>query len=90
MRMIPNPTPTTLTMLILGVSTFVFIMFLPALLELKRPRDAGPRMITGHADFILPEIRNMAILSVKKEQGFDQTLARKIADVIAVLPNLEM
>jgi hypothetical protein len=77
-------------MLILGVSTFIFIMLLPALLELKRPQDAGPRMITDDAYFIQPKIRSMLIANVEEEQRFDQILIKKIADIIAVLPNLEV
>jgi hypothetical protein len=88
--MIPNPTPTTFIMLILGVSTFIFIMLLPAILELKRPKDAGPRMITDDAHFTHPKIRNMPIANVEEEQGFDQILIKRIADIIAVLPNLEV
>ena len=88
--MFPNPTPTTFIMLILGVSTFIFIMLLPALLELKRPKDAGPRMIVDDANFTQPKIRNMPIVDVEEEQGFDRILIKSIADVIAVLPNLEV
>jgi hypothetical protein len=77
-------------MLILGVSTFIFIMLLPALLELKKPKDAGPRMITDDAHFTQPKIRSMPIANVEEEQRFDQILIKKIADAIAVLPNLEV
>jgi hypothetical protein len=88
--MISNPTPTTLVMLIFGVSTFIFIMLLPALLELKRPKDAGPRMIADDAYFAQPKIRGMPIVNVEEEQGFDRMLVKRIADAISVLPNLEV
>jgi len=88
--MIPNPTPTTFIMLMLGVSTFIFIMLLPALLELKRPKDAGPRIIVDDAHFTQLKIRSMPIVNVEEEQRFDQVLVKKIADIIAVLPNLEV
>jgi hypothetical protein len=88
--MIPNPTPTTVIMLIFGVSTFIFIMLLPALLELKRPRDAGPRMIADDVHLTLPKIGAMPIVNVEEEQRFDRVLVKRIADVIAVLPNLEV
>jgi hypothetical protein len=89
MRMLPNPTPTTFIVLILGVTIFIFIMLLSVLLELKRPKDAGPRMIVDDANFIQPKIRDMPIVNVEEEQGFDQILINRIAEVIAVLPNLE-
>ena len=87
--MIPNPTPTTFIMLMLGVSTFIFIMLLPALLELKRPKDAGPRIIVDDAHFTQLKIRSMPIVNVEEEQGFDRILIKRIADVMAVLPNIE-
>jgi len=88
--MVPNLTPTMFIMLILGVSTFIFIMLLPALLELKRPKDAGPRAIMENASAIQFQIReSILMVDVEEEQRFDQALVKKIADVIAVLPSLE-
>ena len=88
--MIPSPTLTTFIMLILGVSTFIFIMFLPALLELKKHKDAGPRLIMNDAPVMQPKMREtVLIVNVEEEHGFDQILARKMADVMAVLPNIE-
>jgi len=91
MRMVPNLNPTAFITLILGVSTFIFIMLLPALLELKRPKDAGPRAIMDNTSTIQSQIREKTILivNVEEEQGFDQALIKKISDIIAVLPSLE-
>jgi len=88
--MVPNPTSTTLIMLILGVLAFIVIMLLPALIELKRPKDAGPRAIMDNVVAIQSRIREITqIVNVEEEQGFDQALVNKIADIIAVLPSLE-
>ena len=91
MGMLPNPTPT-LIMLLLGVSAFIFIMLLPALLELKRPRDAGPRIIMDDV-FIVQRFRAREIVplaNIEEERfGLDKTIVNKITDIIAVLPNLE-
>ncbi len=79
-------------MLLFGVSVFIFIVLLPALLELKRPRDAGPRMIMGDAiiTWRFQGRGNMLLASIEEEKlGFDQTIVKRIADIIAVLPNLE-
>lgn len=86
--MIPGLT-STLAMLIFGVSAFIFVMLLPALLELKKPKDAGPRKIMEDAD--IPEsLTQMAMLERAEERiEVDQTLLKKIADIISVLPNLE-
>jgi len=89
--MIPNQTPTTFIMLTIGALTFIFIMFLPALLELKKPKDAGPRLIMKDVPIMRSKMREaILITNMEEEQKSDQTLIRKIADVIAVLPNLEV
>jgi hypothetical protein len=87
--MIADVAPTTLITLIIGVSTFIIITFLPALLELKRPRDAGPRAMAdgGVAAQSQEQVRSLTELEEQVETG--QVLARKIADVISVLPDLE-
>jgi len=85
----PNPT-STFIMLIVGASAFIFIMLLPALLELKRPKDSGPRRI-------MPDVHigqfytkaNVPVANIDEEGKFSRILVEKIAEVIAVLPNLE-
>jgi len=79
-------------MLLFGVALFTFIMLLPAFLELKRPKDAGPRIIMN--DVIIAKYlrkgRVFPLQSIEEERVRpDQTIVKKIADVIAVLPNLE-
>jgi len=90
--MIPNLNPTTLMMLIFGVSTFIFIMFLPALLELKKPRDAGRRIIMDDV-IIAQRFRAREIFplaNIEKEKfGLDQTIVKRITDIVSFLPNLE-
>jgi hypothetical protein len=90
MGMIPNPTPTTIMLLTIGVSTLIFIMLLPSLLELKKPKDAGPRIIIGYTyDMQTLWKVSMPIMDVEEERVFDKTLAKRIVDIISVLPNLE-
>jgi hypothetical protein len=80
---------STLAMLIFGASAFIFIMLLPAILELKKPKDAGPRKIMEDAD--IP--RSLTQLAMLERTGgkieLDQTALKKLADIISVLPNLE-
>jgi len=93
MGMIPNPTSTTLIIALSGVSTIIFIMLLPALVELKRPKDAGPRMIMDDAHtFRHLQLRGIIQLPSMEEEtlGLDQSISKKIADIIAVLPNLDV
>ena len=46
--MFPNPIsiPWPLVILFLALCGFVTLLFIPALFELKRPKDPGPRRIT--------------------------------------------
>lgn len=68
----------------------MLIMLLPALLELKRPKDAGPRVIMDNILLVHSQTRKTTLMvNLEEEQKFDQTLTKKIADVISVLPNLE-
>jgi hypothetical protein len=88
--MLPNP--TTFITLIFGVSVFIFILLLPALFELKRPKDAGPRRIADDIGVVqFSHRRNMIpLVSIEEEKPrLDKTIVKKIADVIAILPNLE-
>ena len=90
--MFPNPTSTTLILSILGVLTFSIIMLLPALLELKKPKDSGPRKIMDDA-YITHYRMAGAVLMIKnleEDYRFDQKPTGKIMDIIAVLPNLEV
>jgi hypothetical protein len=88
--MLPNPTPTTLVLLTMGVSTLIFIMLLPAILELKKPKDAGPRIIIDHVSDMQTLWKEvMSIVNVEEERGFDKILVKKIVDIISVLPNIE-
>jgi hypothetical protein len=87
--MIPGSTLTSFATLVFGVSVFIFIMLLSALLELKKPRDAGPRVIIN--DVAIPQLHVRIAMLEKSEDKVElgQTILRKIADIIAVLPNLE-
>jgi len=88
--MVLNPNPMTFIMFILGVFIFMLIMLLPALLELKKPRDAGPRVIMDNVLLVHPRTRKTTLMvNLEEEQKFDQMITKKIADVISVLPNLE-
>jgi len=74
-------------MMIFGASTFILIMFLPALLELKKPKDAGPRRIM---DEVIESQSKLKIASIESEVDFDQALVKKVSEIIAALPNLEV
>jgi hypothetical protein len=76
-------------MLIFGVSAFLFIMLLPALLELKKPKDAGPRRILEDSTLNQLGIKLVSIERTEEKMELDLTIAKRIAEVMAVLPNIE-
>jgi len=78
-------------MLTLGVSAFISIMLLPALLELKKPRDAGPKPINDLA--LSPHLGKIEIplIDIEKSYEKEETVSIKpIINLIAFLPNLEV
>ncbi|MEM3696647.1 MAG: hypothetical protein QXQ94_03980 [Candidatus Bathyarchaeia archaeon] len=88
--MVPNPTPTTLILLTLGVSTFILIMLLPSILELKKPKDAGPRIIIDNVSETQTLWKEaIPITDIEEESAVDKILVKKIFEVISILPNLE-
>jgi hypothetical protein len=86
--MIPNL--TAITIIMVTIPALILIMFLPAFIELKKPKDGGPRRITEE----IPEVnvyitRFIPIANIEDEQIFDSALIQTIANFIAVLPSLE-
>ncbi|MEM2968464.1 MAG: hypothetical protein QXJ40_05430 [Candidatus Bathyarchaeia archaeon] len=88
--MILNLTPMfvlfSMTLLLL-----IFITLLPAFLELKKPKDKGPRVImetapTGMVFFIY----SLPIEDIETGQKFDAPITHTIARVLDALPNLEV
>jgi len=82
---------SAIIVIITATLALIIIMFLPAFLELKRPKDAGPRMIMGG----IPELkvhmtRFIQITNMEDEQRFDSSLIQTMAKIIAVLPSLEV
>ncbi len=77
--------PSAAIMFFGAFSVFAFIMLLPAIIELKRPKDAGPRTIIEkvRVDLEIPVLEG-------DRSVLDQSVLTRIRDVIAVLPNLEV
>ena len=88
--MIPNLT-SIIAILILGIPILILIMLLPALLELKKPKDGGPRMILDNISEVQIQIMRMIpIASIEDEQKFESALIQTLAKIIEVLPSLEV
>lgn len=88
--MIPNLTSIT-TILILGIPVLILVMLLPAILELKKPKDEDPRRIMDDISEAQIQIMRMThIVNIESEQRFDRGIIQPLAKIIAVLPNLEV
>jgi len=85
---VPNLNPTEFSALIMGIATFIFIMLLPALIEVKKPKDAGPRIIENSN--IVPQINEKPLFNMDDEQHFDKKLTQKVAEILSLLHNLEV
>lgn len=68
-------------------SIFVFIALLPALLEIKKPRDAGPRVVTEKAN--ISETNQVPSLEENENVCANQNVMRRLRDIISILPDLE-
>lgn len=90
--MIPTPTPAQTIVLFFGVLTFLILMFLPAIIELKKPKDPGPRIIKDYValynlDALLNPVESADC--VEKEPKFEELILREVSAILAVLPSLE-
>jgi hypothetical protein len=74
--------------LVSGVAVFILILFLPALFELRNPKDSGPRKMIDGA---LETVSHMEIASLERgeETQVDEVLVRKVASLLSALPDLE-
>jgi hypothetical protein len=77
--------------LVVGIPLMVLIMLLPALLELKKPKDGGPRLIMDNINDVQIQILRMTrVTNIESEQKFDIAIVSRLAKIIGVLPNLEV
>lgn len=84
-----NSAPTNFVILLLGASAFFLIMLLPALVELKKPKDSGPRRILQEDALNQPGISLFPLEKKEERTESDLALAKSIMKVISFLPNLE-
>lgn len=82
--MVPASALTSAVMLFFGVITFIIIMLLPAIMELKKPKDAGPKTLERDRQNGINLLVNM-----ESDAKFDWATIRRVAEIIAILPSLE-
>lgn len=79
---------TVLAILLSGVSAFVFLMLFPALLELKKPRDAGPRTIIKEMLF-QPFAFRLHVMDDSLDYQLNAVVSGRLSEIVSILPNLE-
>lgn len=79
-------------MLFLGITTLILIMLIPAFLELKRPKDAGPRRIDDSEITQHPLTKmSLPLVDIDDEQAvLNRNILSILTEIIAVIPNIEM
>jgi len=67
---------------------FVALLFLPAIIELKKPKDAGPRLIIDFGQICLSDLKT-SLQNIEEDLKFDSQLISKIGVFLRFIPNLE-
>jgi hypothetical protein len=85
--MIPNLAEI---IIVAATPALILLMFLPAFVELKKPKDCGPRMIPLENSAInIFMTRFVSIANMEDEEKFDGLLIQTMAKIVGVLPSLE-
>jgi hypothetical protein len=75
-----------ITHLIAPAAITITLMFLPAIIELKKPRDAGPRLITPSSQ---TRLSGLKILTDAEEEKFISPLTLKTSFFPIGISNIE-
>ncbi len=76
-----------LAVALLGTPTLLLFMFLPTLLEIRKPRDCGPRVILP--DLLLMEQKELVFLLLDMEAYEAKMVKPRLGTVLGALPSLE-
>ncbi len=84
--------PLVLVVLFLGSAVLFLLMLLPSFLELKKPKDAGPRMIMDDAAGLTAQTMRFEInfISSLEEKDSSAKLKPTLADILGVLQNIDV
>lgn len=80
---------TLIATLMATATMAILILFLPAVIELKRPLDAGPRLIRDNFAQILLSNLKIPIINVEEEWKLDRQLTAQVMGFFDFVPNLE-
>lgn len=83
----------TIIILVFCTPILVLIMFLPSLLELKKPKDSGPRLIMENIrEFLVHQSITIGLpdIEAEDEQELESYNIPGLGKIIQVLPSLEV
>lgn len=87
--MMPDASPL-FALFVLGAPVFLFLMFLPAVVELKKPQDAGPRLITESTlNVAFPTVDLGSLVNIESGTQIDLTLTTALSGFLSFLPKLD-
>lgn len=92
--MIPNPNSVSIIAALFGILFFIILTLLPSIIELKRPKDPGPKIIKDYDYETLHDL-DVETNLVESNNDMEITLEagnlilKEITVVLAALPNLE-
>jgi hypothetical protein len=78
-----------IAILALGTPVLILILFLPAIVELKKPKDNGPRIISDQIPIARPATGSVFHLTNIEEEQKMENLLLRLSKIIDFLPNLE-
>jgi hypothetical protein len=74
----------------IGAPVLILLMFLPTIVELRKPVDSGPRLILPAYSAVLSQKSIISsIVDVEGHHELDFILLPLVAKAVGVLPNLE-
>ena len=76
--------------LVFALPLLFLILFLPAFIELRNPKDHGPRFLSDFPELRTDSANFAGISNLEMEQEFELSLIGKLFMVLEVLPNLEV
>lgn len=84
------PDSTSIVVLVLVVPVLIFIMLLPTIVELKKPRDEESHVIIDDTALLQTQIMNKtSIGDIDIVPEFDKETKNALSEVIKLIPNLE-
>ena len=86
--MIQDPNSLIAT-LIATTAIVIVLFFLPGLIELKKPKDAGPRLINDNISKISFSSLTVPVTDIEEEQKFTYQSTIEIAGSLSALLDLE-